>query len=386
MLPFPLEAFFQKAFDPVIFFTGKTIFGITTLTQKATNSGDTTYDYVRVGTLFLISLLLGLLFITLLRNKVKFELIRDTTFLYARYFVGLYMISYGFAKILDGQFSLPTYGKLEQSFGNSSPMGLLWTFMGVSKPYTLFIGFFQIVSGYLILFKRTKTIGSLLTIAIMLNVVVLNFCYDVPVKLFSVHLLIIAIFIVAPDLKPLYSFFILRIPTQLTPFQQTETKYRTARYILKGIIIGGFTIFSINLFLHFSFASGSFTKENKIDGVYSTELFVIENDTLAPVISDSTRWKSLIISQGFSKLTKMTDSVERFKVTLDSISSAINFLQQNQTGKKFKLKYSENKGKFQLAGLWKGKKITAIFTKKTYSDYLLINRGFHWINETIYNR
>lgn len=386
MFPFPLENFFGGIFDPVIFFVGEALFGLTLLAKKTSHSGDTTFDYVRIGTLLILSIFLGLIYLLTLKNKFPMQRLRNITFLYAKYYVGLFMINYGIAKLCEGQFSMPSYGKLEQTFGNSSPMGLLWTFMGVSKPYTIFIGCSQIFSGYLILFKRTQTVGLLLTTVIMINVVLINFCYDVPVKLFSAHLVLITVFLAIPDLKSLYAFFILRLPAQLPVIVSLETKHKTARFILKALVIVGYTVFCINVFLNYSFTSGPYAAQSRINGAYYTDKFVIENDTLPPLTSDSIRWKSIIISQSFSKVTKMTDSVERFNIVVDSIARTITFSPLDKAEIKYRLNYAENGGRFQLTGIWKGKRVTAFFSKKTYGDYPLINRGFHWINETIYNR
>jgi hypothetical protein len=38
---------------------------------------------------------------------------------------------------------------------------------------------------------------------VLANIVALTFCYDVPVKLYSSHLLLMAVFLVAPDLRRL---------------------------------------------------------------------------------------------------------------------------------------------------------------------------------------
>ena len=86
-------------------------------------------------------------------------------------------------------------------------MGLLWTFMGYSTVYTIFAGLGEVIGGAFLLFKRTRLIGSLIVIAIMSNVVMLNFAYDVPVKLFSTHLLLMAIFLTVPDIKRLSNLF-----------------------------------------------------------------------------------------------------------------------------------------------------------------------------------
>jgi hypothetical protein len=63
--------------------------------------------------------------------------------------------------------------------------------------------------------RRTSTLGALLALAVMGNVVALNFCYDVPVKLFSSQLWLTAAFIAGPDLLGLWRFLVLRRPTTL---------------------------------------------------------------------------------------------------------------------------------------------------------------------------
>jgi len=63
------------------------------------------------------------------------------------------------------------------------------TFMGASTPYNVFTGASEMLAGVLLFFPTTTLLGALLAMAVMTQVVALNFCYDVPVKLFSTHLL-----------------------------------------------------------------------------------------------------------------------------------------------------------------------------------------------------
>ena len=68
-------------------------------------------------------------------------------------------------------------------------MGLLWTFMGASAPYQMLAGLAEVTCGMLLFWRRSRLLGALLAIGVMGNVVALNYCYDVPVKLFSTELL-----------------------------------------------------------------------------------------------------------------------------------------------------------------------------------------------------
>src|SRR5258708_21145416 len=108
------------------------------------------------------------------------------------------MVDYGWHKIMPVQFPPPGPDRLLVAYGDSSPMGLLWTFMGASKPYVMFSGLIEVAGGLLLLFRRTSLLGGLLSAAVLTNVVLMNFCYDVPVQLYSSRLLVMAVLYVAP--------------------------------------------------------------------------------------------------------------------------------------------------------------------------------------------
>jgi hypothetical protein len=394
MFPFPLDHipfvsviadFYTNGFDKIVFLIGDSFLGIKDISHTFNGSGDTTYEYVRVFSLLVIACVLSFILFFSLDKKINYEKVFNYLILYSRYFVGLYMLYYGFAKIFDGQFSLPGYGKLEQKFGDSSPMGLLWTFMGASKTYSAFSGYLELLGGYFVLYKRTKTLGSLITLAVILNVAMMNFCYDVPVKLFSSHLIVISLLIIVPDIKELYGFFLLHRPAQLL-YEKSDNKYRVTKIIVKSIIIWGITTLTLYQHIEYSNSFGSNAPKQQIDGAYITNIFVCNNDTLPSLTTDSLRWKTFTIFHGISNVKKMTDSTERFWVQIDNKLQTIVFTSQNNQSESYSLKYSEKDDKFILSGIWKNKNILATFSKKTYEDYRLTNRGFHWINESPYNK
>jgi hypothetical protein len=110
--------------------------------------------------------------------------------------------------VLYNQFSPPGSDRLAETYGASSPMGLLWTFMGSSRAYTAFSGYMETLGALLLLWRRTALLGALTSICVLFNVMVLNFCYDVPVKLFSFHLVLIGACIALPDARRLVQLFL----------------------------------------------------------------------------------------------------------------------------------------------------------------------------------
>ena len=65
-----------------------------------------------------------------------------------RYYLGMVMLSYGWHKVIPLQFPPPGPDRLLMTYGDSSPMGLLWAFMGASKPYVIFSGLAEVAGGF----------------------------------------------------------------------------------------------------------------------------------------------------------------------------------------------------------------------------------------------
>lgn len=93
-------------------------------------------------------------------------------------------------------------------------MGLLWTFMGASMAYTIFAGSAEALA-VLLFIPRLATLGGLAAMAVLTNVFMLNMCYDVPVKLYSFNLLMMAMFLVAPNVRRLVGLLVLRERVEL---------------------------------------------------------------------------------------------------------------------------------------------------------------------------
>ena len=146
-------------------------------------SGDRTYDFLFVAFLLLISLIIMVIWTIFDRKRLSYPTLHRWLNVYVRFSLGTTMISYGAFKVISSQFPPPTLDRLMQSYGDSSPMGLLWTFMGASESYTMFVGFAELIAGVLLFPRKTSTLGALMSLGVLSNVVALNFSYDVPVKL-----------------------------------------------------------------------------------------------------------------------------------------------------------------------------------------------------------
>jgi hypothetical protein len=174
-----------------------------------TGSGDTVLAYVREGLTLILAIAGGTLWTFLDRRRPHYIHLHGWLRVLARYALSFALFTYAIMKIIPTQFSHLQPRQLTESYGQSSPMALLWNFMGFSTAYTIFSGCAELIPAVLLLFRRTALMGSIIASAVMLNVVMLNFCYDVPVKLYSLNLFLLAIFLALPESKKLFSIFIL---------------------------------------------------------------------------------------------------------------------------------------------------------------------------------
>lgn len=87
---------------------------------------------------------------------------------------------YAISKIFGGQFYMK--GKLpaeiaNTTLGEASSFSLAWTFMGHSYFYVLFVGLTQLLGAWFLLWNKTKLIGVLILIPIMINIIIFDIIF-----------------------------------------------------------------------------------------------------------------------------------------------------------------------------------------------------------------
>lgn len=102
--------------------------------------------------------------------------------LVARLYVSIILINYGLGKIVGGQFY--RQGAIPQDIAELpsaelAGFDLAWLFFGYSEGYIWFIGLSQIIGSILLLFNRTKLLGVIILLPVLLNIMVVDFCFEV---------------------------------------------------------------------------------------------------------------------------------------------------------------------------------------------------------------
>src|ERR1700690_3749582 len=177
------------------------------LVYTGSGSGDKTFDFVMTFFLFVFCTVATVVWSTLDRRREDYVTLYKWFRLFMRFALASQMIGYGIDKVVPLQMPFPYLARLLEPFGNFSPMGVLWASVGAAPAYETFAGCAEVLAGVLLVFPRTTMLGALIAMADMTHVFMLNMTYDVPVKLFSFNLLLMALFLLAPECQRLADFF-----------------------------------------------------------------------------------------------------------------------------------------------------------------------------------
>ena len=343
-----------------------------------TGSGDTTLDYVMVFSFAAIAIIAAILWSLLDRRRLNYRTLYAWLRLLIRFTLAFTLLAYGFAKVYPMQFRSPFLSTLAETYGESSPMGILWTFMGASAAYTKFCGFAEVLAGALLLFRRTTTLGALVAVGAMSNVVMLNFCYDVPVKLYSLHLLLMSLFLLIPDAAALMRFFVLHRVSRLDGVWLPRFERRHLR--IAAIVLQILVICSVlynNAWIGYKNLremSAGYFRNAPLYGIWNAD------DAKAG-------WRQLAIHLSrFMYIRDASGERASFSTTYDEANHTVKI-----SGGKWKqqgdFSYTQPDAQhLTLRGTLNGELVVASFHRLDESKLLLISRGFHWINEDPFNR
>lgn len=359
------------------------------LTLQGRGSGDTSLDYIIIFILLTMALVAALIWTLTDRKHNHYNTLFRYQVVYLRYYTALNLFVYAIVKIFPTQFWEPSLIDLTRSFGELSPMGLLWKFMGYSEAYVRFAGIAEALACIFLLFRNTERLGALIGFGVMLNVFVMNMSYDVPVKLFSFHLMFACGIILIAHFNAFLHFFIQNktvFSQQNIPYTSRKTT-RNAGYIFKTILIL-YVITNYSISSHIRYRKNHDTALlPALYGIYNTDDFMYNRDTLPPLLTDPIRWKQFIVDRNSAVIIKMDDTKIYMKNHTDTTQQRLTLTHFRDAAMQYHFRYTRiGDSILMLRGITGKDSIRMTLNKKDRKDFLLINRGFHWINEYPFNR
>ncbi len=349
-------------------------------------SSDRMFDWLLAGTLLLASAVVALVWSIVDRRRVEYGMLHEGLRVYLRFALASVLLGYGLVKIFPAQFNFPGDDWLLEPYGRSSPMRLLWAFMGYSRTYTTFGGLAEIIPGLLLFWRRTVTLGALLAVAVLTNVFVLNISYDVPAKLWSAELLVVAMFLVVPDARRLASFFLLQRPTQpvAAPPPPRRRWMRVGARVATALLAVMACVEGLRTLHNF----WSVKPRPALYGIYEVDTFERNGELLPPLLTDSRRWRRMVVNRWGSVIVDYMDETQQsFKVDEDAPKPSGLLTNPHERDARFELSFARGEGDvLTVEGTWRGDHVRVVTHRVDDATFLLVSRGFHWVSEYPFQR
>jgi hypothetical protein len=387
----------------IVMWVGAHVLGIAKpFSSQLTGSGDMLFDWVQAFTLLLGAVLATMIWTAVARERTNHAKLYAAFRVFVRFALGTTMLSYGFAKVVPLQMSAPGLTRLLEPFGEFSPMGVLWASIGASRSYEMITGAAEVTGGLLVMIPQTTKIGAILCFVDTADVFALNMTYDVPVKLFAVHLVLMSLLLIAPDARRLVNFFLRGRADRLTT-EPTLGGSRQARIRATGLQLTFATYYAIvslwgSLRTWHQFGGGA--PKSPLYGIWDVQRMTIDGVERAPLLTDSTRWRRVLFdAPGFMQIRRMTDGITGFVPKIDTVahtmalkpSIAINasgsFVRPDESKPPQTLAYTRpERTHLVIDGALDGHTLHVELAYRDPNAFMLRSRGFHWVQERPFNR
>jgi hypothetical protein len=315
-----------------------------------------------------------------------------------RYYIATAALSYGIIKLFVLQMPFPSQSQLSTPLGDLLPMRLSWLFIGYSTTYQFFSGAMETIAGLLLLYRRTVTLGLFAATGAFLNVVMINLSYDVPVKLFAMHLLFACLFLLALDGRRLFTFLVLNrtapgtamyTPTYSRPWQMWASRGLKAVLIVLILILPlqrGWTQYKANA-----------TQPVLVPfraGIYDVTQYIVNGDTIPPLLSDTLRWRDVIFDSRTAGSVNTADSLfwrryrrGYFRYRADTVARTVAVWKTSAALDStflFTMRYEvPDSTRIRLWTSIRNESLHVELVRST-RHFQLTERQFHWLSE--YNR
>jgi hypothetical protein len=360
------------------------------LVVTGSGSGDKTFDWVQVFCLLVAAAVATSIWSVMDRRRDNYVRLHKWFHLFLRFALGSTMVVYGSVKLIPVQMPAPSLTRLLEPFGHFSPMGALWYSVGAARPYEMFAGGAEMAGGLLLFVPRTATLGALVCLADAVQIFALNMTYDVPVKLFSFHLIVLSLVVLAPDMSRLANVLIFNRPAGPSSRLSIGKNPRSKGALVAAQILFGVYLLIMNLKgareAWYSYGGGA--PKSPLYGIWTVEEMAIDGHTRAPLTTDWDRWRRVIFQTPTGMaFQRMNDTFVSYVATIDMAAKSITLTKTTDRAWTARFSFLQPaQERLVLDGSMDGHTVHMRLQWVDRNTFLLVNRGFHWVQEYPFNR
>jgi hypothetical protein len=369
----------HRFFESLARFTGDHILSIKR-TYTAELISDSTGFYINALNILVIAIIGAIIWHVLFKKVRSHERLLYWFTAFVRYYLSLQLLIYGFSKVFKAQFYLPEPNILYTPLGDVPKDLLYWSTIGVSAPYSIFLGLAEVIAGILLLFRRTALAGAFFAFFILINVAAINFAYDISVKLLTCFLIVLNLLLLSLHRKRIFRFFSGDIVPASHRWQPawTNRNQRIAYYLIKTVVIVLLLVESCWLYIKTRNFNDDQYPRPTLHGAYRVDSYVIGNDTIPPLQTHKTRWKKVFFHRyDYFIVQDMNDAMYDFEMKLDTANKAITVFEHDT--KQMQLSYRQpNPVVIILEGKIGEQSFKCILKRLNWQDMPLLKREFSW--------
>jgi len=385
----PLESF--SIVQRVLNFVGVHILRISyPISFRTSGSGDKTVDWILAFTLLLVAAAGTGAWSIVDRRRDNYVRLNAWFRLFLRLALATTMVSYGTAKAIPLQMPYPNLTRLLEPYGNFSPMGVLWYSIGASRPYEMFAGTAELVAAIFLFVPALATLGALVALADCIQIFMLNMTYDVPVKLFSFHLILMSVVLLAPEASRLLNVLVFNRRAEPSTQPPLFRRRRASRIALGLQLAFGAYVLGLSFFGAWqswkTFGGGA--PRPPLYGIWNVEQMQIDGVTRSPLLTDWGRWRRLVVQNATAlSFQRMDDTFTGYPAAFDMNAKTITLTKPADKNWKATFAFSQpDPERLVLDGQMDGHRVrmeTRLFDR---NNFLLVKTGFHFVQEAPFNR
>jgi hypothetical protein len=297
-------------------------------------------------------------------------------------------------KVIPTQFPAPPLTVLVTPVGEMTLSALLWTTIGSAPAYQIITGCVEVLAGVLLLLPRTVTLGAVLGLVSLLQVLLLNLTFDIGVKLVTTHLIAMAIILLAPEMRSLAAVLIRLKPDSTGGPPSVESGFsridvesgfsRIDRRLALLPIALGVYLLGAQTWLNWNFwqVGGGGRPKSVLYGIWNVERLEVDGEARPPELTDyDRRWRRVIFDAPDELVVQRTDdSFARYGVSVDRERGTIALTKGGGRTWTSRLTFDRPApDRLTLNGEMDGHRIDAQLRLMDPSAFPLLNSSFRWI-------
>ena len=348
--------------------------------------GDNHFGVLFYLLLLVIALIGAIVWSILDRKRLDYNRLSYWFSVYLRYMLAITLFTYGLDKLIPVQMVFPNIERLLTPMGSSTRFLTLWNFMGVAPGYQMVTGATEIIGSLLLFNRRTIALGCIVALVVLINVVSLNIFYNVVVKLFSMQLLLFTLFLLYPYLRTLLRLFFTgqSVSLAVRNYQlNSPGKKRALTAVLVGIPLILLTIGGVGIVQRYH----RHAVNARLQKYYEVNTFVAK-DTLPPLLTDTLRWKRLLISYSaytplpYAVVSTMQDDQDFYYFEIDSAKRTFTLKDPDDSLHPHIFNYSNpTRSQMLLTGDWKGKNVQILMNDIPIDSMRLVKEQIRMIHD-----